>query len=338
MARAIWSGYLTFGLVSLPVALYSATTEKTLHFNQFHRGTSHRIRYRKIDEVTGEEVASDEIESGYSFGDGSFTVVSREELRALAPERSEVIEITDFVGLYEIDPIFFRQAYYLAPRGRGSDRAYSLLRRAMKETNKVGIATLVLREKEHLVVVRHSEEVIVLETMYFADEIRQPREELASLPAEAEFKARELEVAKQLIDSLSTEWHPEQYKDTYRERIEQLVDERRKGEVLSVSTEKPRSNVVDLMAALEASLARTSKKRSANEAEYPGTGGNAEADQQRLEGIEQQGDPHLESMDRRDLVRRAAALGVKGRSKMTKAELIDALEQAQREIVRKRAS
>ena len=174
MARSIWSGFLSFGLVNVPVGLYPATADQTIHFNQLHKGTSHRIRYKKVDEVTGDEVATQDIVNGFPLGGGEYVVVTRDELKEAAPGKSETIEISDFVDLGEIDPVHFRQTYYLAPRGKGADRAYALLRQAMQETGKIGIATMVLRDKEHLVAVRPGDDVLILETMYFADEIRSP--------------------------------------------------------------------------------------------------------------------------------------------------------------------
>jgi len=208
MARAIWSGFLSFGLVSVPVGLYTATADQTTGFHQLHKGTLNRIRYRRVDEVTGEEVLLSDIVSGYDLGGGEYVVVSRDELREVAPGKSEQIEISDFVELERIDPVYFRQTYYLAPRGKAADRAYTLLRQAMQETSKVGIATLILRDKEHLVAVRPGDEVLILETMYFDDEIRKPREEIGNLPADTAFEGRELTVAKKLVESLTVDWSP----------------------------------------------------------------------------------------------------------------------------------
>ena len=255
MARSMWSGFLSFGLVSVPVGLYTATADQTIHFHQLHKGTSNRIRYRKVDEVTGEEVAASDIVNGFDLGDGEYVVVTREELKDVAPGKSETIEISDFVDLDRIDPVHFRQTYYLAPRGKGADRAYALLRQAMRETGKIGIATLILRDKEHLVAVRPGEDVLILETMYFADEIRTPSEELDSLPQDAVFSGRELEVAKKLVESLTVEWSPESYHNTYRARVEELIARKRDGDAVVVESERPKSNVIDLMAALEASIA-----------------------------------------------------------------------------------
>src|ERR1700677_2659408 len=219
MARATWSGFLSFGLVSVRVVRFSATADQTIHFNQLHKNTSHRVRYKKVDEETGEELSTEDIVNGYPLGGGEYVVVTREEMAEAAPGKSELIEIQDFVDLEEIDPIFFRQSYYLAPKGKGSDRAYALLLEAMNETNKVGIATLVLRDKEHLVAIRPSEKVLMLETMYFEDEIRDPKQELATLPPVGHANAKELSIAKKLVESLTDKWEPSRYKNTYRERV-----------------------------------------------------------------------------------------------------------------------
>jgi DNA end-binding protein Ku len=257
MPRPIWTGFLSFGLVTVPVALYPATTDRTVHFHQLHAGTSHRIRYRKVDEVSGEEVSADDIVSGFDLGDGEYVVVTKDELKGAAPGKSETIEISDFVELADIDPIQFRQSYYLAPRGKGTERAYALLRGTLRSTAKVGIATMVLRDKQHLVAVRAGDEALIVETMYFADEIRAPRELIPDLPADAEFQGRELEVAIQLVNALSTTWDPGRYTNTYRDRILEMIEDKRAGHAIVRATEAPQSNVIDLMAALEASVAQS---------------------------------------------------------------------------------
>jgi DNA end-binding protein Ku len=347
MARSIWSGFLSFGLVNVPVGLYPATADQTIHFNQLHKGTSHRIRYKKVDEVTGDEVASDEIVSGFPLGGGEYVVVTRDELKEAAPGKSETIEISDFVDLGEIDPVHFRQTYYLAPRGKGADRAYALLRQAMHETGKIGIATMVLRDKEHLVAVRPGDDVLILETMYFADEIRSPSEELETLPKEASFAGRELEVAKRLVDSLTVPWEPADYQNTYRARVEELIDRKREGESVVFEEQRPKSNVIDLMAALEASVAKMGPDADsgAGGAGASGTGdggagisgtrasrargGGATAGRGRAQSA-QPGPPDLDALSKADLLARAAELDLPGRSKMSKPELIKAIQAASR--------
>jgi DNA end-binding protein Ku len=325
MARATWSGFLSFGLVSVPVGLYSATADQTIHFNQLHKGTSHRVRYKKVDEETGEELSTEDIVNGYPLGGGEYVVVTRDEMAEAAPGKSELIEIQDFVDLDEIDPIFFRQSYYLAPKGKGADRAYALLLEAMRETKKVGIATLVLRDKEHLVAVRPAEKVLMLETMYFEDEIRDPEEELDTLPPVGHANARELTVAKQLVESLTDEWDPSRYKNTYRERVEELIDEKRAGHaVVHGAEERPKSNVIDLMSALQASIERSSNKRPTRSA-AKATAATKRSSMKVSEHRERQG---LDAMTKADLIERAARMKLDVNSKMTKAELIRAVSSA----------
>lgn len=318
MARAMWTGYLGFGLVNVPVGLYSATSDQTVHFNQLHKGTSHRVRYKKVDETTGEELAADDIVNGYPVGGGEYVVVTRDELRQAAPGRSDTIEISDFVDLEQIDPLHFRQTYYLGPRGKGGDRAYALLRQAMRRSEKVGIATLVLRDKEHLVAVRPGERVLMLETMYFADEIRDPAEQLERLPDEVDPDSRELAVAQKLIESLGASWAPERYRNTYRQRIEELIETKRQGHAVVFESDRPRSNVVDLMAALEASLQRATsdrpEARPARTAEHEPL--SSKGEQQRFDG-----------MSKAELLARAAEADVPGRSKMSKLQLVAALSE-----------
>jgi DNA end-binding protein Ku len=315
MARAMWTGFLSFGLVNVPVGMYSATTDQTVHFNQLHKGTSHRVRYKKVDEATGEELELSDIVNGYEISSGEYVVVTKEEMKEAAPGKSDTIEISDFVGLDEIDPKFFRQTYYLAPKGKGADRAYALLRQAMRDANKVGVATVVLRDKEHLVAVRPADDVLILETMFFEDEIRDARAELDTLPpADVEFQDREVDIARQLIDALTTEWDPARYQNTYRERIEELIERKREGKAIVFETETPKSNVVDLMAALEASIARTGKVT----ARAPGA-------EERVAARAATATRHVHKVSipltKDELLAQAKERGLKVSSKMTKGEL-----------------
>ena len=325
MPRAMWTGFLSFGLVNVPVGLYPATADQTVHFNQLHKGTSHRVRYKKVDEETGEELETSDIVNGYPVGGGEYIVVTREEMKAAAPGKSDLIEISDFVDLSRIDPLYFRSTYYLGPRGKGADRAYSLLLAAMRKANKVGIATFVLRDKEHLVAVRPGEDVLMLETMYFDDEIRPATEQLESLPKEVAPDSRELAIAMQLIDSLETEWNPTAYRNTYRERIEKLIEEKREGHAIVFESDQPQSNVLDLMAALEASVAKSAKDRGTARAKTTRPVGKAE--QQNFDG-----------MSKAELLARAAEMKVKVQQKMTKLELVKALTEAETPRSRRRSA
>ncbi|HWA67044.1 MAG TPA: Ku protein [Mycobacteriales bacterium] len=324
MPRALWSGVLAFGLVNVPVGLFSATSEKAVRFHQLNKATGNRVRYRKVDEATGEEVPTSEIVSGYDTGDDEYVVVERDELASVAPGRSELMEISDFVDLADIDPTFYRSTYYLAPRGKGADRAYALLRRAMQDTGQAAIATMVMRDREHLVVIRPSGDALVLESLYFADEIRDPEEVVGELPHDDSFAERELTIARQLIESLSVDWEPERYHDTYRERVQSLIESKREGRKIVTAKKAPKTNVIDLMAALEQSIAErggrgggkkaaASKSESSDEVEAPAqTAGSAD----------------LDGMSKAELLKQAAKLDIKGRSSMTKDELAAAVAAA----------
>ena len=262
MARAVWTGSLSFGLVNVPVALFTATEERSIHFNQFQAGTSDRIRNKRVNERTGEEVAYQDIAKGYDLGGGEYVLLSADEIASVAPGRSKTIDVSAFVDLAEIDPVYFDRTYYLAPPakggGKGAERAYALLREAMLASNKVALATFVLREKQYLVAIRPRADALVVETLLYADEVRNPVEEIDTLPVEGEWSPQELEMATMLIDSMTTEWEPERYHDTYRERLEELIERKRAGAVVALEPPAPEgAPVVDLLQALEASLRAT---------------------------------------------------------------------------------
>src|SRR5271166_1905462 len=255
MARSIWTGSLSFGLVNIPVAVFPATRDKSIHFNQFEAGTSDRIRYRKVNERTGEEVEASDIVKGFDLGGGDYVILTDEELESAAPEKSRNIEIVDFVDLGEIDPVSYRTTYYLAPQGEAAAKAYTLLRKAMRQENKVGIATWVHRNKEYLVAVRPDQEVIALETMFFADEVRSAADEMPALPLDKALTSREVDMAKMLIESMTTAWDPEKYHDTHRRQVEAIIDQKRQGKEIVTESPVPQSTkVVDLMEALQASV------------------------------------------------------------------------------------
>ena len=267
MARTIWTGSLSFGLVTIPVGLYPATSDKSVHFNQFEKGTSDRIRYKRVNERTGEEVEASRIVRGVDLGGGEYVLLSDEELAAAEPKRSRTVEITDFVDLRAIDPVYFRTTYYLAPQNEAAAKAYALLREAMTEAGKVAIATLVMRNKEYLVAIRPEQDVLALETMYFADEVRPPADDLPLLAATGELSRREIDLAKILVEAMTGEWAPDRYRDTHRRRVEELVDEKRQGrEIVSEVDPGTAARVVDLMEALEASVAATGTERAPDKA------------------------------------------------------------------------
>jgi DNA end-binding protein Ku len=329
MPRALWSGVLAFGLVNVPVGLFSATSEKSIRFNQLNKTTGNRIRYRKVDDATGEEVPASDIVSGYDTGDDEYVVVEKEELASVAPGRSELMEITDFVDLADIDPTFYRQTYYLAPRGKGADRAYALLRKAMAETGKAAVATMVMRDREHLVVIRPAGDALVMESLYFADEIRDPVDVLGDLPADDSFADRELKIAEQLIESLSVDWEPERYHDTYRERVAELIESKREGRKVVAAKKAPRTNVIDLMAALEQSIAARGGRADKGEADKPSKPAKAKkaasAKSAEAEPAATAVADEYAEMSKADLLKLAAKADIKGRSSMSKEELATAL-------------
>jgi DNA end-binding protein Ku len=264
MARAIWTGSVAFGLVNVPVGLYAATEDRTVHFNQFQAGTSDRIRYKRVNERTGREVKLADIVRGHEVSKDDYVLVTDEELAAVDPGRSGTIDIADFVDLAEIDPISFQKTYYLGPQGEGAARAYALLHRAMADTGKAGIAAFVMHGKQYLAAIRAMREVLALETMFFADEVRDPHDVIEDLPAGEAVRGRELAIAKQLIDSMTAAWKPQNYRDTYRERVEDLIERKRRGEEIVTEGAPPEdSNVVDLMDALRRSAEQARGRRPA---------------------------------------------------------------------------
>ncbi|MFE1989679.1 non-homologous end joining protein Ku [Streptomyces mirabilis] len=208
MARSIWTGVITFGLASLPVDLYTATEDHTVHFHQLQRGTADRIRSRRVNERTGREVPSDNIVKGYEFAESEYIVVEPDELDQIGPGRSQTIDITDFVDLSDIEPVYFDRTYYVAPRGKEYTKVYELLRAALEESDKAGIATFVMRGKQYLTALRAEERLLVLQTLHWADEVRDPGKELPELPSNRAGKGKELTLAMQLVDALSAPWNP----------------------------------------------------------------------------------------------------------------------------------
>ncbi len=263
MPSAIWTGSISFGLVTVPVRLVSATRSQDVRFHQLEAETGARIRYRRVSEQTGEEVPNDQIVKGYEVEPGRYVMIEADELAALKPRASRQIEIEDFVDLAEIDPIYFEQPYYLVP-DKDAAKAYRLLTDVMEDEGKVAVGRFVLRSKEALVAIRPVDGVLCLETMRYADEVLaadrdQPIAEPAAEPTE-----RELEMARQLVQSLAGVFDPEKYRDEYREEVLALIDRKAAGEeiVAPAAPEEP-AKVLDLMAALEASLARTGAKQAA---------------------------------------------------------------------------
>jgi DNA end-binding protein Ku len=261
MARAIWTGAISFGLVNVPVKLYAATSPKTVRFHQLSAKTGGRIRQKRVDSTTGDEVPFEDIVKGYEITPDRYVVITPEELETLDPKVTKTVDVEDFVDLAEIDPIYFDHSYYVAP-ATGGAKAYRLLRDAMRDAGKVALCRIVLRSKQQLCALRPNGEVLTLSTMLFGDEVLAPDllDELDSV-SETEASERELAMARQLIDSLSSEFEPSKYRDEYRDRVLALIERKAGGEEIAAPpTEEPQP-APDLMAALEASLAAVQSDR-----------------------------------------------------------------------------
>jgi DNA end-binding protein Ku len=269
----MWSGAISFGLVNVPIKLYSAVSKKTVRFHQINGETGNRIAQKRTDAVTGEEVAYENLVKGYELTRDQYVIIDPDELDALDPEKSRTIDIEDFVDLAEIDPVYYDHPYYLVP-DKGAAKAYGLLLNAMQESGRVAIARVVLRSKEQLVAIRPAQDgtVLMMETMIFADEV-VPRTALDGLPEAEELQVsdREIAMAQQLIESLVTDFEPSKYKDEYREKVLELIEAKAEGAEIVSQPEAPQPTAVpDLMAALEASLAAVGgsgdKKKSSSKA------------------------------------------------------------------------
>jgi DNA end-binding protein Ku len=265
MPRSIWTGAISFGLVTVPVKLYSAVNRKTVRFNQLNAKTGSRIAQKRVDASTGEEVNYEDLVKGYEIASDRYVVIEPSELESVQPEKTKTIDIEDFVDLQDIDPIFYDHPYYLAP-GTGGAKPYRLLLEAMRETNKVAIAKVVIRQKESLVAIRAlaDHDVLEMATMLFADEVVDP-DRLDDIPEADDVKtnARELEIAKQLVESLAGEFEPEKYHDTYREAVLAMIEKKAAGEEIVVQeVEEEAAPVPDLMSALKASLDAVRKTSS----------------------------------------------------------------------------
>jgi DNA end-binding protein Ku len=262
MPQSIWTGSISFGLVNIPVKLFSAVSRKTVHFNQLDVRTNARIKQKRVSSDDGVEVPYEQIVKGYELDSGNYVVITDEEMAALDPKAMRTIDIDEFVDLADIDPIFYDSAYYLAPND--ADKPYALLARAMEESGKIGIAHFVMRSKRYLAAVRPKDGCLLLSTMVYADEVRPPQEipGLAELD-QVELSDKELEMARQLVDSLGAPFEPDKFHDSYREAVLELIDRKASGDdtvATPVADEEP-DKVIDLMAALEASVAAAKEAR-----------------------------------------------------------------------------
>lgn len=261
--HTMWKGSISFGLVNIPIKLHTATEDKDIKLRTLHNKCHAPIKYEKICSVCEEEVKPEDIVKAYEYTKGKFVVLDNEELEKLRKENEDkAVEIIDFVKMEQIDPIYYDRSYYMSP-SEGGGKAYSLLRKALLESQKVGLAKIIIRSKEQLAVIRVYENVLVMETIHYPDEVRKAGD-VPSVPTEDKVTERELDTAIMLIDQLTSDFNPEKYTDDYRTALLELIESKRNGqETVSAATKEVASNVTDLMAALQASIDRTKPPKTA---------------------------------------------------------------------------
>ncbi|MEV4350897.1 Ku protein [Actinoplanes sp. NPDC049596] len=328
MARPIWTGAITFGLVSVPVAMFSATHEHEVSFHQFEKGTADRIRYKRVNERTGKEVDYDNIVKGADVGGGDYVMLDQEELDSVAPGRSRSLDIDRFVELDDIDPLYYDKTYFLGPGNEDTAKVYGLLRDAMADSGRAAIGTLVMRSKEYLAAIRADGDLLVLQTMYFADEVRDPKDQIDSLPRRNAAKPAELHMAQQLIDSMAGKWRPADFRDTYTDRVNKLIDEKKAGKEITPAAEAPEPTAAtDLFEALRRSVEAAKKGRAASGSVPP------KAAPQRKPPAKS-GKPakaaDLKEVSKSDLLKLARDLDIPKRTTMSRPELEKAVRKAQR--------
>lgn len=260
--HTMWKGSISFGLVNIPVRMFTATEEKDIHFRQLHKKCHTPIKYRRTCPACEEELATEEIIRGYEYEPDRYVILEQEELDAIAPETKRAIEILDFVNLEEIDPIYFDKSYYLSPNETG-DKAYVLLRKAMAATGKIGIAKIAIRNKETLAAIRVLNNCIVMETLFYPDEVRAVAQ-VPGLPEKENVGEKEMQMAAQLIENLASPFDPANYTDEYRENLKEMIQNKIEGREIQEAPPAPRAKVVDLMEALKASIEATGTRRHAD--------------------------------------------------------------------------
>lgn len=326
MPRPMWTGTISFGLVAVPVKLFAATENRKVRFHQLERGTGERIRHQRVAESSGREVPYEDIVKGYEVRPGEHVIVEPEELDAVDPGPRRTIEVEDFVDIDAIDPVHFNRSYYAAPGDQAAARAYRLLTRAMADTGRAAIGRFVLRSKQHLAALHPSRRMLVLETLFFADEVRDPAqlEEMGWLEEGPAPSERELSAATELIDSLTRDWDPARYRDTYREQVLELVQRKVEGEEVVTEEEEEPAPVVDLMEALERSLQQTGGRSRRRPGGSGRPGGKRGGPRRRTGGT----GTDYGSMTKDQLYEEAQRHGIAGRSKMSRDQLVSAVRKA----------
>ncbi|MGR3764668.1 non-homologous end joining protein Ku [Rossellomorea sp. NS-SX7] len=267
--HTIWKGSISFGLVNIPIKLHSATEDRDIKLRSLHKECHTPIKYEKVCPVCDKEIEHNDIVKGYEVTKGKFVVLEEEELNEIKEANAEkTVEILDFIKIDEIDPIFYDRSYFLSPND-GGKKAYTLLRKALLTSGKVGIAKITMRSKEHLSVVRVYENTLVMETIHYPDEVRASKD-VPNVPESDDISEKELETATMLIEQLTSEFQPENYHDEYRERLSKLIESKQTGEKVVTAKERaPKENVTDLMAALQASIDSTKPEKKKTEKKKP---------------------------------------------------------------------
>ncbi|MDN4523706.1 Ku protein [Fictibacillus fluitans] len=260
--HTMWKGSISFGLVNIPIKLFAATEDKDIKMRYLHKKCHNPIKYEKTCPICEQHVEQEDIVKGYEYEPGKFVLIEKEDLDKIAGIKNKSIEIIDFVSLEEIDPIYFNRSYFIGP-GENGTKPFTLLKEAMKESGRIGLAKITIRSKESLAAVRVYDKGLVMETIYYPDEVRNV-EHVPGIDEEVKVNEKELEMAKQLIEQLTTEFEPEKYKDEYREALLEIIDSKISGKEVKISEERPRTNVVDLMEALQASIdqSKTGEKKA----------------------------------------------------------------------------
>jgi len=256
----MWKGSISFGLVNIPVKMFAATEDKDIRFKTLHKKCRTPIRQERVCPTCQETISPDDLVRGFEYEPGRFVLIDDEDLEAIKPATAKTAEILDFVDLREIDPIYFDKSYYLAPQENSGHKAYSLLCQAMQKTGRIAVAKITIRSKQSLAVIRVLNNILILETIFYPDEVR-PVSLIPGIPQDVRIEERELAMAEQLIENLTTEFRPEKYRDEYREELLELIRKKAEGEEIVSAPEAPQRNVVDLMAALQASLQQTQEMR-----------------------------------------------------------------------------
>jgi DNA end-binding protein Ku len=304
--RSLWKGAITFGLVHIPIGLYSATEESDVNFDWLDRRTMDPVGYKRINKRTGREIDKEDVVKGVQHGKGNYVVLTAEEIAEAYPRTTQTIEIEAFIDVDEVPFVYLEKPYFTAPINKG-EKVYALLREAMERSGLSGIGTYVMRDKQHLGCLRVRDGVIVLERMYFADEVR-PADEVEV--GDASVGKRELEMARQLIDRFAGPFEPDKYEDTYQKRLLEIIEAKRKGQEVHVEPRRDDETPTDLMEALRASVKAAQTRRSAGR---NGRGSD---------------DGELSELSKAELEKRAKKAGVRGYSKMKKDELVEALEES----------